>query len=123
MPKAKAKWHTREVELTVVGLIYRVTRPMLRTLNEQTPFRVECVREHDNVHDENAIAVEVAERTLGFEGKIGYLRRQVASVFAPAMDAGELEISDGWITVIDTEAGQADVRLTFRSKKSLQIHT
>jgi HIRAN domain len=118
---AKAKWRKKTVELTVVGLTYRITKPAMRELDQETPIRVKFVREYDNNMDENAIAVETDEDTVLFKGKIGYLRRQIAAVYAPAMDYGDLKLEEGSVTSIDAEAGTADVRITLRFRKSLEI--
>jgi hypothetical protein len=116
MAKRKRKgYREKKVEVTVVGLGHRVTKPTLRKLAMETPFRIELEREPQNLHDENAIAVSVGERTVEFQGQVGYLRRQVAAEYAPAMDEGLLEIVDGWIMDIDPEAGTADAKITVRT--------
>lgn len=45
---------------------------------------VELVREPDNQHDENAIAVKSK-----IFGRLGYIKRSVAKILAPIIDSGE----------------------------------
>ena len=115
MAKKKQKGREKQVEVTVVGLVHRVTKPTLRSMAMETPFPVSFKREPNNIHDENAIAVSTNDRTLEFQGQVGYLRRQVSADYAPLIDAGKLEIVDGWIMEIDPEAGVADAKLTIRT--------
>ena len=115
MAKKKQKVREKKLEVTVVGLTHRITKPTLRSLAMSTPFPIEFKREPQNIHDENAIAVSTSDRTMEFQGQVGYLRRQVAAELAPAMDAGELEITDGWIMDIDSEGGTAEAKLMIRT--------
>lgn len=57
-------------------------------LDNDEPLAAVLIREPDNEHDPNAIAVHVP--ALGDEwGHIGYLMRPVAERLAPALDSGE----------------------------------
>lgn len=111
----------KEVEITVVGLAYRVTPSTLQLLAGKLPFPVELEREPENEHDENAIKVVVVKY---FSHKfndfhIGYAPKGVASVWAPALDAGKLTIAEAWITGIDVDEGTATMLVKARTGSKL----
>jgi hypothetical protein len=106
----------KEVELTVVGLRYRVTDSTRRMMREHLPFPAALVREPDNEHDDNALKVVVTEyfNHPYKDFHIGYVPRGVASVWAPALDSGKLTIAEAWITGIDVEEGTAKLLVKAR---------
>ncbi len=107
---------------TVVGLNYRVTKPVIRELQEAVPFRIVVYREPENTHDENAIAVAVDDRRVAHNKmKIGYLTRQVASVLAPALDDGSRAVHDAVIVSLDPEHGTAEAKISFTRVKKLGV--
>lgn len=101
----------KEVELTVVGLQYRVTTSSRIMLADNLPFPVRLEREPENEHDENAIKV-VAVKYFSHsfnDFHIGYLTRAVASEWAGPLDTGKLMIAEAWVTGIDVDAGTAEL--------------
>lgn len=96
-PKAKAK--VKEIELTAVGLHYRLTPSKLAKLEDSLPLQCELRREPENEYDENAIAVWCVERPFR-EVKIGYLAKQVAHDLAPMMDVGKFSPHEVWASEI-----------------------
>lgn len=112
-----AKNKTWSAELTCVGLQFRWKLSGRETLARAVPFKIELVREHDNDYDENAIAVRIAsdfKLTKLRSKQLGYLRREVAALLAPKMDAGTLQVVKLWVTEIDAKAGDATVQARFR---------
>jgi HIRAN domain len=103
----KAKPKQKSYDFSVVGIQYRVTLPYRRRLAELTPFPVRLVREPENPHDENAIAVTIAAGTFINGMKIGYLRREVAAVLAPALDEGVIAETKAELTTLDPEISEA----------------
>jgi HIRAN domain len=107
----------KEVELTVVGLKYRVTTSSRVMLADHLPFPVKLEREPENREDENAIkvvAVKYFSHTFN-DFHIGYLPRGVASVWAGPLDTGKLTIAEAWVTGIDVGAGTATMLVKARS--------
>jgi hypothetical protein len=116
IPKRKDRPQSRD--FSVVGMQYRVTLPVRRELAKSCPFSVHVIREPDNRHDENAIAIEVASGTNIDGMKIGYLRRQVAEVLAPALDSGEVVDVRARMVLIDPEVSEAVVRIWLAGAKN-----
>jgi hypothetical protein len=46
--------------------------------------------------------------------QLGYLRRNVAALLAPKLDAGSIEPTRLWVTEIDAKAGEATLEARFR---------
>jgi hypothetical protein len=108
-PKAKHKKPTQQ-RLSVVGMNYRVTPSVRRFMVSHLPIRVSIEREPDNPEDSNAIAVTVFDKEIPYNKlKIGYLRRQVAAVWAPAIDEGTLKIHKTYLIEIDVEDGTGEL--------------
>jgi HIRAN domain-containing protein len=101
-------------ETQAVGLQYRVTastrRMMQHNIEKNGAMEVMLIREHDNVHDENAIKVVIRSGPYA-KMHIGYLPRNVASVYAPALDALKTRIREAHVTHIDADEGTAALRI------------
>ena len=119
--KKKAVKSSKPHEFSVVGIQYRTTLPVRRKLAELVPFSVVLVREPKNTHDPNAIAVQISEGTFVDGMKIGYLRRQVAEVLAPALDSGEVIDTKAEMKMIDPEIseGVAEIWLSHAAQLGL----
>lgn len=105
----------------VVGLQYRVTKPVRRMLVEHLPFTVELKREPENTHDHNAIAVLIADESVPFDKmKLGYLRKEVAAVLASPWDDGDIWAVEARMIDIDPEdgIGQAKIWLNENEKSA-----
>jgi HIRAN domain len=110
----------RKRTFTLVGMSYRVTTPMRRELVEHLPFDVAVEREPLNTHDGNAIQISIGDKKVPlFPMRIGYLRRQVAEVLAPALDLDEITIGKAKLVAIDVGqgTGQVEVWLKMASTK------
>jgi len=118
-PKKKGKVKFKKLELSVVGIQYRVTKPTRRMMRHHVPFKVKLEREPENLHDENAIKVIVAKHFDNpYAGMhMGYLRSKVAAVWAGPIDRGELQFGDVWVTSIDTEDGIAEMTVEVAGDK------
>jgi hypothetical protein len=104
---------------TVVGIDYRVTAPMRRELEKRLPFTVLISREPENTHDENAIDVKIGDADVPmFPMRIGYLRRQVAEVLAPAFDNGAVSVGKAKLIAIDVEEGTGEVEVWLKMAKT-----
>ena len=121
--KAKTKHELKEIKLSVVGMQYRVTPSTRKFLKDHVPFRVRLNREEDNHQDPNAISVLVADKAVPYNGmKIGYLRRQVAAVWAPELDSGRLEIGKVYVIEIDPAEGVGELLIEARGNaKTLNV--
>jgi HIRAN domain. len=107
----------KEIEITVVGMQYRVTVSSRVMLADHLPFPVELEREPENREDENAIkvvAVKYFSHTFN-DFHIGYVPRGVALAWASAMDTGKLTIAEAWVTGIDVDAGTATMLVKARA--------
>ncbi len=107
----------RELEVSVVGMSYRLTpstrKSLVRRVESET-IPCEIRREPENMHDENALMVIVGKGE--YKGMhIGYLPRQTALVLSPAIDSGEVQSVTGEITDIDAEQGVATMLLQFKA--------
>ena len=119
--KAKAKRVVeRDVKLTCVGMQYRIKKDARRMMKKHVPFRVAIRRESQNAVDENAMAVFVAD-SIPYKGlKLGYLKREVAAVYAPLIGKKALRIPKASVIGIDTDRGEAELLVTVRaSQKAL----
>jgi hypothetical protein len=113
----KRKGKTWNIEVTCVGMQFRWKMSGRETLARSVPFKVELEREPENEHDENAIKVNLASdfKLTALKGKqLGYLRRNVAALLAPKLDAGSIEPVRLWVTEIDAKAGEATLEARFR---------
>lgn len=106
---------TFTVELSVVGLKFRMKKDVQRVVAGMVPFNVEIERDPGNQWDANAIKVTIADPKLGeLDGKfIGFFRRGVASQLAAKLDDGEIEPDTFIITAIYADDGEADCKATF----------
>lgn len=114
----KLKLRRQTMELTVVGLQYRLslsTRRMISQKLGEGRIEVKLVREPDNEMDRNAIKVVIAKSA--YKGlHIGYLRKQTALVLADAFDEGEIIDPETYMTALDPAEGTAE--LVFHYRKS-----
>lgn len=106
--------------LTVVGLQFRFKVTGREMLARAVPFPVELEREPDNEYDENAIKVNIAadKKLTKLKGvQLGYLRKEVAAILAPKLDAGSIEPVKLWVTEVDAKAGDAELSCRFKDVK------
>ena len=107
-----AKGKLRTLDLTVVGLSYRVTPAKMEELASETPLKCSLVREPDNNHDANAITVVIKEKP--YENfHIGYIGREVAKELAPRLDAG-MEIVEAWLLDVDLIESKGQLKVKVR---------
>ena len=102
------------LEISVVGLQYRLPPGTMKALRQDCPLKCELVREPKNSHDENAIKVVVTEKPWAkiHEGlHIGYIARQTAAEFAPVMDEGNFPFGEVWLTAVNVEQGMGELLL------------
>ena len=105
----------KTLEVEVAGISYRLTADGMREMQEKLPLICRLEREPHNINDENAIKVIVTE---GDKFHIGYITRQTASVFAPAMDKGSFPFApDTWLTEIDETTGRGTLLMQRRPKR------
>jgi hypothetical protein len=107
-----------EMELSVVGLGYRMTPATMAKIAADCPLQARLVREPKNAHDENAVAVWLQEKPYNFH--IGYLPRAVAAAIAPKLDSGEVEIVEAWVSSVDVIHTSGEIVVKARKMKSLQ---
>ena len=113
---------TRKVDLSVVGINYRLPtdRQMdLQGVLEEEVLAVRIERESGNLHDPNAIKVVLVEEPYA-EFHLGYLRRSIAEVYAPLMDGGDLTVKEAWLVALDPDHGVGELEVTLRTKTSLK---
>ena len=82
-------------------------------------FRSTCVSSvsRKTVEDENAIAVYLDDKKVNQHGmKIGYLPRAVAKVFAEPMDSGYVELPNGKLYELDSDAGQGHIAVRVKKR-------
>jgi len=116
--KAHRKSSITELELSVVGLGYRMTPEKMERVAADAPLQVKLLREEWNEHDGNAVMVWLDEQPYHFH--IGYLPKEVAAVIAPKLDAGELEITEAWLASVDVPHAKGEIVVKARKMKSLQ---
>ncbi len=96
--------------LNVAGVSYRRGYPKsllrLQGSGDRKFFDCELVREPDNPHDRNAVAVHVDNI-----GKVGYLPRGDAKRFAAMLDRGDLLRARGSVYVKPNHPNSPGVRL------------
>lgn len=116
MPTKKHRMgEEKTMNVSVVGLNYRMTSTTQEQLQEHTPMLVELVREPENNHDENAIAVHLTRWRKDM--MIGYLPRDVAAKLAPLLDHGDVEITSVWLKDV-VPGGFGELLISFRRKIS-----
>jgi len=103
----------RELKISLAGLSHRATITTREELSQEVPLKVKLVREPDNSHDENAIAVIVVERPYE-DWQIGYVPRQVAALLAPLFDERKQEVQEAWVTAIEPITSTADMLVRLR---------
>lgn len=103
MARAKAKNKStprsklsKKLEISVVGLLYRVTPATLRELKRELPIRCRLEREPGNKHDPNAIRVLLDQKPRA-KFHIGYLPHGIAAEFAPRMDDDDFPFNVVWL--------------------------
>ena len=104
-----------QMELSLVGMLHRLTPSTIHRLADEVaehPLKCRLEREPDNPHDANAIKVilesgRLAKTKSGFH--IGYIKRAVASVIAPVMDAGDWDFTRVKLMLVDDEAGEGEL--------------
>jgi hypothetical protein len=112
---------TKKLDLSVVGMRYRITPPRMRELAQVTPLRVRLVREPRNSSDRNAIRVELADREMepvSYGMHIGYVPRGIAKELAPKLDDELVKIREAWVTSIDADLGIGEMQVKVEKKKS-----
>jgi HIRAN domain len=103
---------------TIVGLQYRTTKEARRHLATKVPFSVIFKREKKNEYDPNAIAVFVAQGNFLAGQHIGYLRKEVAAVISPKVDAKEIHLpAFGIVDAMNVDHGTAEVRMALSKGK------
>lgn len=121
--KAKGKQGKQEKKFSLVGVKYRTSASVRKYLVQHLPIRIRLEHERDNIQDANAIAAYVDDREVPYHGmKLGYLRRQVAAVWAPALDSGTLTIHKAYLYELDPDEGIGELLITLSGNgKSLVI--
>jgi hypothetical protein len=119
--KKKSQWSKfKSVELTLAGMQHRVTtstRRMIASKLKGGPIVCKVEREPNNVHDENAIKVIIAESP--YKGMhIGYVPRGVAAKYAEAMDNDVIRDVRVWL--VDLEPVSADAQLLMKFRRRLK---
>lgn len=107
----------QKIQLTVVGLQYRVTmstrRMIADKLDKEGPVKCLLEREPNNPHDSMAIRVVISEgpyRNL----HIGYLRRVVSQVWGKLMDSGKLVFKEAYLLEVWPHEGEAEILVTVK---------
>lgn len=107
----------KKLTTTCVGMQHRLTpstrRMMKSRIEKDGPIEVLLIREPDNQHDENAVKVQV--RKGAYKGlHIAYLMRNVASVYAPALDNLQVHIVSSYLTDVNPDDGTGTVEIKVR---------
>lgn len=105
----------------VVGMDHRVTLEVRENLERQTEqgrLKCELQREPTNQADPNAVKVVLADRRVKSKGHIGYLRRQVAAVIAPALDRGSSEVTSCRLVMVNAKYGWGRIELKLKTPAS-----
>ena len=103
----------RTLDLTVVGLGYRVTPAKMEAIAADAPLAAKLVREPENMHDRNAVAVYLNEKPYT-ELHFGYLSRTVAAELAPRLDAGMANGGAAWVLSVDMIESEAKLQVKAR---------
>lgn len=107
----------RQMEITCVGLRHRVTPSTLREMSSLAPLKIHLRRDHDNHHDENAVAVICDEKP--WKGMhIGYVPRQTAAELAPRIDSGKITFTGGYLNTVDDESGIGEMVVGFEKRRT-----
>src|SRR5215471_5193681 len=106
----------RRLTFSVAGMNYRVTPSTQVALSENAPIMVKLVREPENTHDPNAIAVYLETYRKGMH--IGFVPRQIAESLAPLMDENRVAFTATWLTSIDFSGHTGKLLVVLRKKLS-----
>jgi hypothetical protein len=118
---AAKKKASNVIKTRMVGLQYRLTKQARDMLATHTPFEVRLEREPLNSKDENAIMVWTTDEPAAFHKmQLGYVKRETASVLAPALDAGAVKIAKATITFLHAVEGEGE--MTIRLGKTSNPH-
>jgi hypothetical protein len=109
----------KTLSVTCVGMQHRLTmstRRMLKShIEKNGPIEVLLIREHDNIHDENAIKVQI--RKGPYKGMhVGYLTRSVAALYAPALDEMKVRVRESTMTDVSPDTGEAGLHIVVGKK-------
>ena len=105
------------VKTRMVGLQYRLSKQARQMLATHAPFKVKLEREPHNTKDENAIAVWTLSIPQAFHDmQLGYVKKEVAAVLSPVLDAEDVTITEATITLLHAIEGEGD--LTIRLAKA-----
>lgn len=108
------KTKKRKLEISVVGLRYRVTLRGMKEMGAKVPLAASLTREPENDADPNAIAVYLIDKPWR-NFHIGYVPREVAKEIAPLLDSGELVIDK--VTVTEIDPNEARGQMTVKVEK------
>lgn len=111
----------KKFKTEVVGLQYRITQSTRNMIKDRIakdgPIEVLLVREPDNPADENAIKVVIRSGAYK-QLHIGYLKRNVAGVYAKALDTRVYRvIESAHITGVNVDAGTAPLEIRLAKSK------
>lgn len=84
--------------INIAGVTWENRQLIITKLNNNSQIPVLLVRDYENKHDKNAIAVKLEDNT-----QIGWIPRRFASILAPEIDAGIK-----WNAVINEIVGSED---------------
>lgn len=102
---------------TIVGIQYRLTQEARALLARHVPFTVAFMRDKKNEYDENAIAVFIAQDQTMAGQHIGFLRKEVAAVIAPAWDRGDAFPVYGIVDSLNVKEGTAEMKMALSKRK------
>jgi hypothetical protein len=106
----------KEIKTKVVGVSFGNRQEFIEYLSEGDSLFLE--REHENEHDENAIAVYVDQYQ---NEQIGYLSSDLAKELAPQIDAGQMIMAEVTAITGEGEITQGvNILLTLYSKEETQ---
>jgi hypothetical protein len=110
--KVKRSKKPKMQHYTIVGIQYRMPKDTRRMLSKHVPFSVYFRRDKKNEYDPNAIAVFVADG-IPYKGMhLGYLRKEVAGVIAPKVDAGQITLpAFGIVDSFNVDEGTAEMKM------------
>lgn len=118
--KVKKGMVKKKAEHDVVGVAHRLSmstrRLIQRKIDDEGPLGVILMREKKNPADANAIKVVLDDPPYR-EMHIGYLPRQIAAVYAPAWDKGEMEIGRVVLTAMTPEDGNGEIVMRFQVRR------
>jgi hypothetical protein len=118
MRKKVRKRQSRDIYLSVVGTDHRVSISTRQMMREHLPMPVKLEREPDNPVDPRAIKVVIADGPTAkgvqnpYKGlHIGYLRRAIATVYAPLLDRGEIKVASATLVDLEPRGSEGEVRV------------